>query len=184
MYDFTRIAAGATPGLAPSAPCSRINRVLIALILSGIAGSAAANTDSTAQIRITGTIPPKCGFTATPTNTVIPTIERNVVVDVGTLGFSCNLPSVPVNLTITSENGGLKRVGGSEVIPYEAAWDVQGRFEDFGPASAFMSGVGFTLNSGVSVTNQQGRYKVRVQGDPASYVAGTYEDTITYTISP
>lgn len=157
---------------------------LLALTAAAMSGSAAANTDSTAQIRITGVIPPKCGFTSTPTNTVISTLERNVVVDVGSLGFSCNLLSVSVNLTISSENGGLKRVGGSEVIPYEAAWDVQGRFEDFGPASAFMSGVSFTLNSGATVTNQQGRYKVRVQGDPSAFVAGTYEDTITYTISP
>ena len=163
--------------------CAFAGAAALSLILS--AGPArSASAPNTVQLRIVGQIPPQCGFTAAPDNSVLPIMQQNLTIDIGELAFSCNITSLPVSLTISSANGGLKRQGGSEVIPYAVAWDVQGRFEDFGPASAFQAGVPFSLNSGGTAVAQRGRYKVRVTGDPSSYAAGTYEDTITYTISP
>ncbi len=81
-----------------------------------------------------------------------------------------------------SDNGGLKREGGSEVVPYSAAWQLPGA-GNFVNASDFRSQLAFTVSAGGVATGQQGAFKIEV-GDGGQLVAGTYRDRITYTISP
>ena len=92
--------------------------------------------------------------------------------------------SSSVHLTVQSEHGALQRDGGAETVAYQAAWDIQGRSDDYGDASAAQSPLSFTLNSGAPGSTQSGMYKIKITGPTNALVAGTYRDTITYTITP
>lgn len=133
-----------------------------------------------AQIEIEGHIPPTCTFTTLPDQTSFGQMVTDQEEDLGDLGFTCNMAtSSAVNLTVKSQNGALMRVGGSETVPYEIKWEIQGP----GAYAAIpTSPVGFNLLSGLS--GVLGAYKLKVTGPTAGVVAGQYKDLITYTISP
>jgi len=157
----------------------------IAGLLAAASPAAAAAFTNTAQIELSGTIPPTCGFTTLPANPDLGVLATGSVVTIGALAFTCNLAaSGPVAITIQTTNGALKRDGGPETAAYDAAWDVQGRDGDFGNASAWTSPTTFQLVSGLSGVAQSGAYKIRITGPTANLPAGTYRDTITYTITP
>lgn len=135
-----------------------------------------------AQIEVTGYIAPTCEFTTLPDQTSFGQMVTDQEEDLGDLGFTCNIAtSSAVNLTVKSQNGALKRVGGSETVPYQINWEIQGPgvYATI-PTSPF----GFNLLSGLSGIQQLGAYKLKVTGSTAGVVAGQYKDLITYTISP
>lgn len=141
--------------------------------------------DDTAQLQISGSIPGTCSFTTTPNVTSLGTLADNSVTELGSLGFTCNLATVSaVNLTVKAEHGALTRDGGTESVNYAVAWNVQGSSDVFNPTAPWTTASPFTLSSGLAGVEQIGIYKVRVTGPVAGKPAGTYRDTITYTISP
>ncbi len=75
-----------------------------------------------AQIEITGSIPPTCQFTTTPNVSSIGLMVTDNVTEMGSLGFTCNIAtSSSVSLTVESQNGALKRDGGPETVAYQGA---------------------------------------------------------------
>ena len=135
-----------------------------------------------AQIEITGEIPPTCEFTTLPDQTSFGQMVTDQEEDLGDLGFTCNIAtSSAVNLTVKSQNGALKRVGGSETVPYQIKWEIQG---PGAYATIPTSPTGFNLLSGLSGIQQLGAYKLKVTGSTVGVIAGDYKDLITYTISP
>lgn len=135
-----------------------------------------------AQIEITGEIPPTCEFTTLPDQTSFGQMVTDQEEDLGDLAFTCNIAtSSSVNLTVKSQNGALKRVGGSETVPYQIKWEIQG---PGAYATIPTSPTGFNLLSGLSGIQQLGAYKLKVTGSTVGVVAGNYKDLITYTISP
>ena len=151
--------------------------------LTGLtANTATAMPTDQVQLELLGSVEPKCAFTSTPTSGQLGSLKGGMSAELGTLGFRCNLPDSPqVSLSIRSENGGLKREGGSEIVPYSAAWALPGA-GSFTDASNFKNAVGFSTSAGDIFAGQQGVFKVQVGG--GELVAGTYRDRITYTISP
>lgn len=136
-----------------------------------------------AQIEIKGTIPPMCQFTTTPNLNSIGQMATDQVTELGSLGFTCNIgTSSSVSLTVKSQNGALKRYGGSETVAYQVAWDVQGASDAY--ATIPTSPAPFALPAGPSGVEQLGVYKVKVTGPTVGVTAGTYKDIVTYTISP
>jgi spore coat protein U-like protein len=151
----------------------------------GEGGGGISGYGDTAQIEITGSIPPMCEFTDTPNVSSLGALETNVPKNLGTLAFTCNLAtSGAVSLTVTSANGALKRDGGSETVDYSIAWDIQGSVDVYQATAPWTSAFGFTLQSGPNGSNQLGAYKAKITGPTAGKSAGTYRDTLTYTISP
>ena len=149
------------------------------------ATTAKAESPTSAQIELRGTISPRCGFTTVPANGDLGELKTGQTTEVGSLAFSCNLASSSaVTLTVQSENGALKRQGGAEKVSYQAAWDIQGRNGDFVDAAPLVPGLSFSLQSGTAGSLQSGLYRIRVTGPTDALVAGTYHDRITYTISP
>lgn len=135
-----------------------------------------------AQIEVTGYIAPTCEFTTLPDQTSFGQMVTDQEEDLGDLGFTCNIAtSSAVSLTVKSANGALKRVGGSETVPYQIKWEIQG---PGGYATIPTSPFGFNLLSGLSGIQQLGAYRLKVTGPTAGVVAGQYKDLITYTISP
>jgi spore coat protein U-like protein len=144
---------------------------------------ASAAVGDTATLVVHGVIPAKCGFSSVPGATDLGELQTARVSTVGPLAFRCNLAtSGPVSLTVRSQNGGLKRDGGTEQVAYEAAWNIQGLADSF--VTLTTAPIPFSLSSGVSGVEQSGAFKIRVTGATDALVAGTYRDTITYTISP
>jgi hypothetical protein len=138
-----------------------------------------------AQLLIHGTIEPRCGFSEVPAAADLGGLAHGRTSDIGALRFRCNLADqASVSLTVQSENGGLKREGGEEVVAYAASWDVQGNGANFVEASSLASPTGFTLASGTAAADEGGMYRVRVTGPTDALIAGTYRDRIIYTISP
>jgi hypothetical protein len=136
----------------------------------------------TAQIEVTGYIAPTCEFTTLPDQTSFGQMVTDQEEDLGDLGFTCNIAtSSAVNLTVKSLNGALKRVGGSETVPYQIKWEIQG---PGAYATIPTSPFGFNLLSGTSGVQELGAYKLKVTGATVGGVAGQYKDLITYTISP
>ena len=136
-----------------------------------------------AQVQITGSIPAMCQFTTLPSQTSIGTIETGAISELGSLGFTCNIAmSGAVNLTVVSANGALRREDGAQTVAYEIAWNIQGSVDAFDGVATSPSG--FNLLSGPNGVEQLGAYKVKITGLTAGLPAGTYGDTITYTISP
>lgn len=153
-----------------------------ALALAVIAAGAARAGADTVQLQVYGTIEPKCAFVQTPGQSDIGTLQPGAPLKLGTLAFRCNLPDSPaVHLTVQSENGGMKRDGGTEIVPYATEWDVPGG-GNLVDAATIQSAVSFTVPAGDIVTGQGGDFKVQVGA--GAQVAGTYRDRITYTISP
>lgn len=149
------------------------------------ASGAVAQDGSSAQLMIRGTIAPRCSFTEVPAASNLGDLQTGREVDLGGLAFSCNLAeSAQVSLTVQSQNGGLRRDGGTETVAYGAAWQVQGHGQAFQDAGGFASAVPFTLDSGPAGSRQGGLFRVKILGSTDSLVAGTYRDVITYTISP
>lgn len=153
--------------------------------------TAAAFTDqafaagNSAKVDITGSIPSVCSFTTTPTNTSLGELVSGSVTSLGNFGFTCNLGvSSAVNLTVQSANGALKRDGGSETVAYQVVWNIQGNAAASGDPAAWLAPIGFTLSSGLNGVEQLGDFSVRVTGPTTGLTAGTYKDTITYTIAP
>ncbi len=148
------------------------------------AQGASAQTDS-AVLEITGEVSPRCWFIQDGLNADLGELQQGVTRVVGALGFRCNLASSgPVQLTIRSQYGALRRDGGAETISYQAAWDVDGRGEDFGDAGNWIAENSFTLPSGAFGVGLNGDYKIKVTGETDTAPAGAYRDTITYTITP
>ena len=144
-----------------------------------------AAVGDTATLVIQGTIPPKCAFTTLPATSDIGAMTTGKATELGMLGFKCNLAtSGAVSLTVRSQNGALKRDGGADAVAYQAAWDVQGRNDSYVDATAMAATIPFQLTSGTSGVVQSGVFKVKVTGATDTSVAGTYRDTITYTVSP
>lgn len=136
------------------------------------------------QLEVRGRIEPKCGFTEVPPPTDLGVLHQDQTISLGTLAFRCNLADAAnVNLTVQSENGGLRREGGTETVAYAAAWNVQGH-GNFVEASSLTSPVGFTLSSGSPAGSEGGEFQVRITGATGALLAGTYRDRIIYTISP
>ena len=158
-------------------------RLLFAACFAACPSLASAAPGDTATLVVHGTIPPRCGFSTVPGATDLGELRTDQVSAVGPLAFKCNLAtSGPVSLTVRSTNGGLKLDGGTEQVAYQAAWDVQGRTDSF--TTLTTTPIPFQLSSGVSGVEQTGVFKVKVTGATHALVAGTYRDTITYTISP
>lgn len=138
-----------------------------------------------AQIEITGSIPPTCKFTETPNVSTLGALETNVPKNLGTLAFTCNLAtSGAVSLTVKSANGALKRDGGTDTVAYSIAWDIQGSVDAYQATAPWTAPFAFTLQSGPNGSNQLGAYKAKITSPTAGKPAGTYRDTLTYTISP
>jgi spore coat protein U-like protein len=168
-----------------------LNRRLRGLALASLcAGMTLAVTPSaslaaeSAQLVLHGTIEPRCGFTSVPQDANLGVLATGAILDIGQLTFSCNLAeSTAINLTIQSTNGALQRDGGSEQVAYAAAWAVQGDTAFYNMAD-YTGLHAFTLQSGAAGSQQGGTYRIQIVGSPDGLVAGTYRDTITYTISP
>ena len=136
-----------------------------------------------AQIQVTGSIPPICEFTTLPAQSSLGTIEQGTVTELGALGFTCNIAmSGAINLTVVSANGALRREDGAQTVAYEIAWNIQGSVDAFDGVAT--SPTGFNLLSGQNGVEQLGAYKVKITGLTAGLPAGTYGDTLTFTISP
>jgi hypothetical protein len=158
--------------------------MLIAAAVSAVPMIAIA-AGNTAQLQLTGTIPAVCGFTTLPGSPNLGALTSGSITSIGNFGFTCNLAtSGPVTLTIQSLNGGLKRDGGPDTVAYQAAWDVQGNHDVYGDPSGWTTPTSFQLASGLSGIEQSGAYKIKITGPTATLTAGTYRDTITYTITP
>lgn len=138
-----------------------------------------------AQIKLTGEIPPMCEFTETPNVSSLGALQTDVPKALGTLAFTCNLAtSGAVSLTVKSENGALKRDGGAETVGYSIAWDIQGNVDAYQATAPWTTPFAFSLQSGPNGSNQLGAYKAKITSPTAGMPAGLYRDTLTYTISP
>jgi len=136
-----------------------------------------------AQVEITGSIPGTCEFTTTPDQTALGTLATGLEKETGNLGFTCNLATTSsVNLTVKSQNGALKRDGGTETVAYQVAWNIQGFTNVYFTIPTTTTP--FNLLSGPTGIEQLGLYKVKVTGATAGKPAGTYKDVVSYTISP
>jgi hypothetical protein len=145
---------------------------------------AEAATD-TAQVDITGSIPPTCTFTTLPGSMSLGALVSGAQTTLGAFGFTCNLAETgAVNVTVQSANGALKRDGGAETVEYEVSWNIQGNPAASGNAMMWVVPFEFTLLSGAAGAEQLGDYAVRIVGPTDGLIAGEYKDTITYTISP
>lgn len=182
LYRFTAAAGAAAAGIVLS------TSLAVATGGGGEYGGEGGEVGSygfgdSAQIEINGTIPPTCMFTTLPNVTTVGQMVTNNVTELGSLGFTCNIAtSSSVSLTVKSLNGALKRVGGSETVAYQVAWNIQGATDVF--ATIPTSPAPFTLLSGLTGIQQLGAYKVKVTGPTVGKVAGNYKDIVTYTISP
>jgi hypothetical protein len=159
----------------------------IGLIVAAAAPAAASGTATgdQAQLIIQGSIEPRCDFSDVPATANLGALVNGQTKDIGALRFRCNLADQGnVTLTVQSEQGGLHREGGEEVVAYAASWDVQGNGNNFVEASSLTTPVTFVLASGTAAADEGGMYRVRVTGGTDTLIAGTYRDRITYTISP
>ena len=78
-------------------------------------------TRDTAQLQLTGNIPPTCSFTTLPGVTDLGDLSLSGPRALGSFGFTCNLAtSGAVQLTVQSANGALKRDGGTDAAAQEA----------------------------------------------------------------
>jgi hypothetical protein len=162
-------------------------RALEALVAAALVFSQPimAATLDTARVDITGTIPPTCAFTTTPTTTSLGDLVTGTQTSLGSFGFTCNLQAAgSVHLTVQSQNGALMRDGGTETVEYQVIWNIQNNPVASGDAAAWFAPFAFTLLSGSNGAEQVGTYAVKIVGPTQGLVAGEYKDTITYTISP
>jgi len=142
-------------------------------------------TRDTAQLQLTGNIPPTCAFTTLPGVTDLGDLSLSGARALGSFGFTCNLAtSGGVQLTVQSANGALKRDGGTDAVTYQVNWAIQGNPAASGNPAAWTSPFPFTLQSGANGSEQLGAYSVTITGLPSGLTAGDYKDTLTYTISP
>jgi spore coat protein U-like protein len=168
----------------------RVAAVALALAISGVAyadddddeGGVIGDSE---RIDITGRIPPECRFTETPKNTNLGNLTTGSRFDLGNLGFTCNLAELStVNLTISSENGALKRAGGTETVAYSARWNLAA-FTGFESVSAWTTTPRkFTEPSAANGVQKSAILAVEVTGPTTSLTAGDYTDTLTFTVSP
>lgn len=178
-----RVEAARTLVRARESFACRLGSVALALAASVAATPASAMLGEQVQLELRGTVEPKCQFTTSPNSGELGVLKSGLNAELGTLGFRCNLPDSPqVNLTIRSDNGGMRREGGSEVVPYTAAWQLPGA-GNFVNAADFQNQLAFSSASGDIKGGQSGVFKIQV-GDGGELVAGTYRDRITFTISP
>jgi len=139
----------------------------------------------TAQLQLTGNIPPTCAFTTLPGVTDLGDLTLSGARRLGSFGFTCNLAtSGAVQLTVQSANGALKRDGGTDAVAYQVNWAIQGNPAASGNPAAWIAPFGFTLQSGPNGSEQLGAYSVTITGLPSGLTAGNYQDTLTYTIAP
>ena len=156
--------------------------LISATLMAGAAladGEGGGSGDSE-QLDLEGSIPAVCALGSPPSGN-LGALAQNAVITLGDFAFTCNLAaSGPVQVTATSQHGALKRDDGTETVAYEISWQIQ--------SNTFFTGAGslapFVLQSGAYGTQQSGAYKVKVTGSIAGRPAGTYRDTVTYTISP
>ena len=142
-------------------------------------------TRDTAQLQLTGNIPPTCSFTTLPGVTDLGDLSLSGPRALGSFGFTCNLAtSGAVQLTVQSANGALKRDGGADAVSYQVNWAIQGNPAASGNPAAWTSPFAFALQSGANGAEQVGAYSVTITGLPSGLTAGDYKDTLTYTISP
>lgn len=153
-----------------------------ALALSWSDAAAAADGDSL-QLELTGSVQARCGFTESPGNKDIGSLAQGAQMELGTLGFRCNLPGSPqVSLSVKSDHGGLKREGGSELVGYQLAWALPGR-GNYVDAATLKTESSFNEASGDIASGRRGALRVQVTGG-GELAAGVYRDRISFTISP
>lgn len=140
---------------------------------------------SSATLTLTGTISPKCEFTiATPGKTFAMTTG---IVDIGELGYTCNLPEGSfANFTLTITNGGLKNEVSGQVVPYDVQWNVPANDgnQPWQDAANFLNGVNFQWVVSAPNVERKGLFRIRIPSLPSGLQAGTYSSVVTYTISP
>jgi hypothetical protein len=178
LYRFSAALGATAAGMALS------TSLALATGGGGYEGSEGSGYGDSAQIEITGEIPQKCEFTELPTDTALGALATGLEKTLGNLAYVCNFAvSTNITIEITSQNGALKRDGGSETVSYEASWALYnaGAFVD---ASTWYGGDDFQLPSGLNGVPKTGVFMARVTGSTTGLPAGTYEDTLTFEISP
>jgi hypothetical protein len=145
--------------------------------------SVPAHASSSIFLSIDGHIDPTCGFTSQPAPATISGLGNAATVELGVLAFSCNLAGGPaVNVSVSSANGGLRRDGGAEVLPYGVNWQVPGWATPIS-AQALLHPYTVQIGAGPAQSMQGGAVQISLPA-AVSVTAGTYRDTLTYTISP
>lgn len=154
----------------------------VALAVAGLAPAFAQTTYGPASpsinVPISGVLPKACqisSFVNGPLNAI--NLSSTTVQGAESATVTCNYGG-SATVAISSANGGaLKRSGGSETIAYNF----------FLSGSPFSSGVSLastqTWTGWPAVVGDQTR-SYSVQLASAAVVAGTYEDTLTFTVTP
>lgn len=129
-----------------------------------------------------GTIAPRCQFVGAPQQLTVSALVSPRAS--GGLGFSCNLPDAqPVSLTISSQNGALRRDSADPGLPYAITWQVGSEtpVQNFQPSQQPAS---FSVLSAPMGTQRSGTLTVALLQPTQAANAGTYSDQITIALSP
>lgn len=146
-------------------------------------GAAAASTSAT--LTLNGTISPSCSFTTAPGGATFQL--QPGVVNVGELGYTCNLPEgSSAGFTLQISNGGLKNEASGQVVAYDVQWNVPPNdgTQVWQDAATFLGGVYFSWPVSAPGVERSGLFRIRINALPAGLAAGQYNSVVTYTISP
>jgi hypothetical protein len=153
----------------------------LAAMLAPVAGHAASDQ---ALLTVNGSVSARCRFVDVPPATDLGNLRTAGTTNLGTLSFSCNVPSGTPQVSVSSSNGGLKRNGGPESIGYRWTWAVPG-VSGLSNVSASSGVAGLTLASGAAHLVRGGTFSVTPAAISSSAsVAGDYADVITITVTP
>lgn len=158
---------------------------LVALIAATAATYSVAKAASSATLTLNGTISATCEFTTSPGDTSI--TLANGIIDIGELGYTCNLPDgSAANFTLQIEHGGLENAASGATVPYDVQWNVPPNdgSQAWQPASNFVSPVAFSWPVSPPGVERSGLFRIRITAPLTGLSAGHYQDVLTYTISP
>jgi hypothetical protein len=141
----------------------------LAVMLVPVAGHAASDQ---ALLTVNGSVSARCRFVDVPPATDLGNLRTAGTTNLGTLSFSCNVPSGTPQVSISSSNGGLK------------TWAVPGA-SGLSNVSAGSGVSGLTLASGAAHLVRGGTFSVTPATiSNSASVAGDYADVITITVTP
>jgi hypothetical protein len=152
----------------------------VAAAIYAIAGAA-----TSASLTLTGTISPKCEFTTVPGPANF--AMTNGVIDIGDLGYTCNLPDGSnASFILQITNGGLKNGETGTVVPYDVQWNIPDNdgSQAWQDAATFLSGVSFSWPTSSAGVERIGLFRIRITAPLSGLPAGSYGSVVTYTISP
>ena len=153
-----------------------MKKILLASLIATVFGaSTSAIAAGTQTMPVTATVVPKCSFTASTTmdfGTIDPSIVAvNVTSTGGTLSYRCTNKTTPTSIAVTADANGTAAApllkSGTDTLAFSVVVPALTAGTGFGGAAQTV-----TIAGTISLANAQ------------AAAAGTYTDTLTFTIAP